>query len=92
MLCLIGIHNWECLTPEHGFVVSNGLDGVLRPQFLHVSRCTRCGKVKALVSLLYFTIHRPDWLRDPTAGELDLFLTLKTRATNRMPIPEQSHA
>ena len=97
--CLIGIHDFDCLTPEHGFVVNNGL-GEFRyngenyddKEFLHVGKCRRCGKVEAFVSLLYFTIHGPAWFRDPSAKELETFFAVeaaKTKNTDKHPIPLQ---
>lgn len=90
--CLVGIHDFNCLTSEHGFVVNNGLsedDAYDTKEFLHIGECVRCGQIHAFVSLLYFTQHGPAWFRDPTDEELETFFAAearKTRTTDRQPL------
>jgi hypothetical protein len=91
ILCLFRMHDWECLTPDHGFIVQNIISEDERPEFLHASRCRCCDKVKSFVSLYYFTIHEPEWFRDSTVEEEQLFLTAlrrKTQITGRIPVLE----
>jgi hypothetical protein len=86
--CAFGLHDFVSMTPDHGFVVNNGFTADNLDQeydtkeFLHASRCTRCGAVDAFVSLLYFTVHEPKKHRDPTEQEIVTFLRAEVAKTS----------